>query len=466
VNNFAVAGGTFSSVPNESGTFYAGLTGAVGNCYYNSGNTYIFQRVGDISGASGSIDITGAATVNYYLVGGGGGGGGIGNCGGGGSFVTGSFSVIGSETITIGIGGGGSSSNGGDTYITATGFAGATGTGGAFGSGAGVGNYFTVDGKIYCYGGGGGNYEQGGYGVNNSNGGGGGSRSGSGGGGGGGFGGNGDNGSNGGAGGTGMNGGTNGGNGGAGSVGGAGGTGGIGGGGGGGGYEDGSGGVGGVGGGGGGGGLYGGNGGNGGICGGGGGGSRDGNGGVGGVGLVVLEIIFPEPLPCFKEGSKILTDKGYVPIEELVVGDLVKTSLNGYKPVNMIGHSKLQHTAVSKRIKDQFYSLSPQHYPSLFEPLVLTGAHSILEDEFVSEEQREKVLNLLGDIYVTERKYRVPACLDKRATVYEEKGSYTIYHLALDNDNYCGNYGIYANGLLVESCSKRYLKELSNMTLK
>lgn len=27
------------------------------------------------------------------------------------------------------------------------------------------------------------------------------------------------------------------------------------------------------------------------------------------------------------------------------------------------------------------------------------------------------------------------------------------------------NYGIYANGLLVESCSRRYLKEMSNMSL-
>ena len=34
-----------------------------------------------------------------------------------------------------------------------------------------------------------------------------------------------------------------------------------------------------------------------------------------------------------------------------------------------------------------------------------------------------------------------------------------------ENDNYFGNYGIYANGLLVETCSKRYLKELSNMSL-
>jgi hypothetical protein len=27
------------------------------------------------------------------------------------------------------------------------------------------------------------------------------------------------------------------------------------------------------------------------------------------------------------------------------------------------------------------------------------------------------------------------------------------------------NYGVYANGLLVESCSKRYLTELSNMRI-
>jgi len=37
--------------------------------------------------------------------------------------------------------------------------------------------------------------------------------------------------------------------------------------------------------------------------------------------------------------------------------------------------------------------------------------------------------------------------------------------VALENDDYYMNYGIYANGLLVESCSKRYLKEESNMEL-
>ena len=50
-----------------------------------------------------------------------------------------------------------------------------------------------------------------------------------------------------------------------------------------------------------------------------------------------------------------------------------------------------------------------------------------------------------------------------RAKVYEVPGEYTIYHVALENEDNYMNYGIYANGLLVETCSKRYLKELSGM---
>ena len=75
------------------------------------------------------------------------------------------------------------------------------------------------------------------------------------------------------------------------------------------------------------------------------------------------------------------------------------------------------------------------------------------------------MIEVYGNIYVTDRKYRLPACADPRASIYETPGTYTIYHLALENEDYDMNYGVYANGLLVETCSKRYLKELSNMTL-
>jgi hypothetical protein len=88
-----------------------------------------------------------------------------------------------------------------------------------------------------------------------------------------------------------------------------------------------------------------------------------------------------------------------------------------------------------------------------------------LVDKFVSEEQRQKAIEVNGDIYVTDRKYRLPACVDLRASVYPVPGTYTIYHLALEHSDYYMNYGIYANGLLVETCSQRYLKELSGMEL-
>lgn len=171
------------------------------------------------------------------------------------------------------------------------------------------------------------------------------------------------------------------------------------------------------------------------------------------------------PPPCFKEGSKILTDTGYKPIENLKKGDLVKTLKHGYKSIVMIGKRDIYNPAEKERIKDQLYKCSQREYPELTEDLIITGCHSILVDRFTSKEQREKVIEVNGDAYVTDKKYRLPACIDERASVYENKGNFTIYHIALENDDYYMNYGVYANGLLVETCSKRYLKELSNMEL-
>jgi len=97
--------------------------------------------------------------------------------------------------------------------------------------------------------------------------------------------------------------------------------------------------------------------------------------------------------------------------------------------------------------------------------LIITGCHSILVDNFKDENERERTIEVNGDTFVTDRKYRLPACADERAAVYETPGTYTIYHFALDHDDYYMNYGIYANGLLVETCSKRNFIEFSNMTL-
>jgi len=172
----------------------------------------------------------------------------------------------------------------------------------------------------------------------------------------------------------------------------------------------------------------------------------------------------PSGVVCFKEGSKILTDKGYKPIQELRKGDLVQTSKNGYKAIFMIGKRDMEHIGMEERIKDQLYSCKQEQYPELLEELVITGCHSILVSDF-KEGERERSRDINGRIFVTDNKYRLPACVDMRASVYDKKGVHTIYHIALENDDYYMNYGVYANGLLVETCSKRYLKELSHMEL-
>jgi hypothetical protein len=181
-------------------------------------------------------------------------------------------------------------------------------------------------------------------------------------------------------------------------------------------------------------------------------------------GLFTYYVILNSPIPCFKEGSKILTNKGYVLIENLRNGDLVKTLRDDFKPIVMIGKSKINHYHSSNRSKNILYSCSKNKYPEIFEPLIITGCRSILVDN-LTREQNEKVIEVNGDIFGTEGKYRLPVCVDERASIYDIQGIYTIYHLALENEDYYMNYGIYANGLLVESCSKRYLNELSNMEL-
>jgi hypothetical protein len=135
-----------------------------------------------------------------------------------------------------------------------------------------------------------------------------------------------------------------------------------------------------------------------------------------------------------------------------------------YKPIEFVGKSRMSHKATSQRISDQLYLLSKDKYPELLDDLVITGGHSILVDSFKNDE-KENTIKVLGKIYVTQNKYRLPACVDDRTTVYEPEGEYTIYHIALENESDAMNYGIYANGLLVETCSKRFLKYCSNMSL-
>jgi surface protein len=177
---------------------------------------------------------------------------------------------------------------------------------------------------------------------------------------------------------------------------------------------------------------------------------------------------YKQTITCFKENTKILClingKDQYVTIENIRPGLLVKTSMNGYIPVDMIGRSTIYNVKGKERILHRLYKCTSKNYPEITEDLIITGCHSILVDE-LTEYQREQSIVHTKNIYVTDDKYRLIACLDPRAELYTEEGNHVIWHLALENENYTWNYGIYANGLLVESASQRMMKEYAGMEL-
>ena len=179
--------------------------------------------------------------------------------------------------------------------------------------------------------------------------------------------------------------------------------------------------------------------------------------------------VYPS-VPCFLEGSKVLTliygKEEYVRIETLQKGDLVKTSLDGYKKIQLIGNGYIQNPGTSERIENRLYNCSPESYPDLTEDLCVTGCHSILVDT-ITDKQREETINHLGKIYITDKKYCLMTCVDERAEPWNSEGLYTIWHIALENTDEKMNYGIYVNGgLLVETCSINILKNHSNLIIQ
>jgi len=171
--------------------------------------------------------------------------------------------------------------------------------------------------------------------------------------------------------------------------------------------------------------------------------------------------------PCFLEGTKVLCQvdgvETYKQIETIRPGTLVKTSLNGFKQVKLIGTGQIHNPGTTERTQDRLYKCSPDNYPELTEDLFITGCHSVLVDE-LTDTQCKATIDQVGRIFVTDKKYRLMACVDERAEPWTAKGDYSIWHLALEHTDERMNYGIYVNGhLLVETCSINFLKNHSNL---
>lgn len=150
----------------------------------------------------------------------------------------------------------------------------------------------------------------------------------------------------------------------------------------------------------------------------------------------------------FLEGTKItcqtpIGTEVEANVETLRRGDLVKTLNNGFLPVNCSSFITL-NTPYSS----DYGCLYQMSDPSL----CLASRQCTLVDQ-ISDEMRLRIISNLGHYDLADGMNKIPAFLDPRFVVLEQSQDLNVWFFSLEAGENDQTYGIYANGILVESVS-------------
>jgi hypothetical protein len=166
-----------------------------------------------------------------------------------------------------------------------------------------------------------------------------------------------------------------------------------------------------------------------------------------------------DPPVCFNEGTKILClnnnlEEEYIPIEHLKKGDLVKSYNHGYRKIDLISHSSMVNNPNVWNFC--MYKMKKTEKNGLLEDFIVTGGHSILVDDLA--EYKEKNDELFScETPKIDDKYLLLSAVSKDFEKIENNKTYNYYHFILENnDNDEERFGIWANGILTETPSKKF----------
>jgi hypothetical protein len=170
---------------------------------------------------------------------------------------------------------------------------------------------------------------------------------------------------------------------------------------------------------------------------------------------------------CFNEGTKILSlnknfEEEYIPIENLRKGDLVKSYKHGYRKIDLIGKNIMINNP--EKFSECMYKMEKTNENGLLEDLIITGWHSILVDDLKEDKEQNEIL-FGSPTQMIDDKYLLLCSVSKDFVKLENTDLFTYYHFILENnDNEDERFGVWANGVLSETPSKKeFLKH--NFTL-
>jgi Hint domain len=177
---------------------------------------------------------------------------------------------------------------------------------------------------------------------------------------------------------------------------------------------------------------------------------------TGDYGLYSIGSTTSPPPICYNKGTKILCDNNeYKNIEDLKVGDYVKTYLHGNKKISYVGSKTMVNNPSSW--KHSMYKMSKDTNPELTDDLIVTAFHSILTKTRTVEERKKYIEYKLGYQFIDNRKIDncllTIAAVSDKFTQITDTNEYTYYHFVLEDANPATKFGVYANGILSESLS-------------
>jgi hypothetical protein len=169
---------------------------------------------------------------------------------------------------------------------------------------------------------------------------------------------------------------------------------------------------------------------------------------------------------CFSEGTKILgltaqLKEEYRLVQDLMVGDFVKSYLHGYRRVSKIISGSFVNNPKDEGVSNCMYIMKMTKDNGLIEDLTLTRNHGVLVEKLTENEEKKVDINNLpiidGLLSI------ITADCDKFEKVMDTN-VYKYYHFTLETDgDEDRRFGVYANGLLVEVPSNNMLDNALNV---
>lgn len=140
-------------------------------------------------------------------------------------------------------------------------------------------------------------------------------------------------------------------------------------------------------------------------------------------------------ISCFVKGTKIVVKNSqgieeYCKIEDLKVGDTLKTYKDGDKKIKYISYRKYKN---NKNDLNQIYKINPELY--------LTGGHSLLVDELTPEQEHTMISHSLHK--KIHDKYLLLSAFIPSAEPVDNDDEFELFHVVLENEDRHGQYGIY-----------------------